>query len=283
VCGTPSLPLPPLTGVKGGWEQKPSSISSSFFDVFVELQLPPGVDSVSFPLRDQSPPWPWAELDHSGGGLPPGLTMPQCTLGAPRGGPPALECPVRPGTSFFDIFTDINLLTTSGSAAPHVSGELWSGGKALGSFSVPYVPPACPAGYSGTPPNCVPPPPPPATCPTGYTGTPPNCVKFEGSGLFHVVSGGFVQYRLQFNQQTTAYEIQRLGSGQIVPLLPECSSQMVKNPNDAVLCTRETPANTLIEGQFNTTPPAENGTTKFEIYGFQGTTKFGPFGPFEAA
>jgi hypothetical protein len=174
---------------------------------------------------------------------------------------------VRPGTSFFDIFTDINLLTTSGGAAPHVSGELWSGGKALGSFSMPRG-----AGVASR-----------ARRRRGRRRHAPNCVKFEGSGLFHVVSGGFVQYRLQFNQPTTAYEIQRLGSGQIVPLLPECSSQMVKTPNDAVLCTRETPANTLIEGQFNTTPPAENGTTKFEIYGFQGTTKFGPFGPFEAA
>ncbi|MBN3871627.1 hypothetical protein [Nostoc sp. JL33] len=45
-------------------------------------------------------------------------------------------------------------------------------------------PPTCPTGTTGTPPNCVAPPPPPppppveppATCPTGTTGTPPNCV-----------------------------------------------------------------------------------------------------------
>jgi hypothetical protein len=38
-------------------------------------------------------------------------------------------------------------------------------------------PPTCPEGTTGTPPNCVspPPPPPPPTCPTGTTGTPPNC------------------------------------------------------------------------------------------------------------
>ena len=45
--------------------------------------------------------------------------------------------------------------------------------------AVAGTPPAatCPAGQTGTPPNCVtPPPPPPATCPTGQTGTPPNCV-----------------------------------------------------------------------------------------------------------
>ncbi|MHC5676598.1 hypothetical protein [Nostoc sp.] len=35
-------------------------------------------------------------------------------------------------------------------------------------------PPTCPAGTTGTPPNCVTPPPP--TCPEGTTGTPPNCV-----------------------------------------------------------------------------------------------------------
>lgn len=40
----------------------------------------------------------------------------------------------------------------------------------------------CPTGWTGTPPNCVPPPKEepakqPSSCPTGYTGTPPNCVK----------------------------------------------------------------------------------------------------------
>lgn len=34
-------------------------------------------------------------------------------------------------------------------------------------------PPTCPAGQTGTPPNCKTPPAP--TCPTGQTGTPPNC------------------------------------------------------------------------------------------------------------
>lgn len=33
-------------------------------------------------------------------------------------------------------------------------------------------PPRCPAGYSGTPPNCI-----TDVCPSGYSGTPPNCVK----------------------------------------------------------------------------------------------------------
>ncbi len=33
-------------------------------------------------------------------------------------------------------------------------------------------PPRCPAGYSGTPPNCI-----ADVCPAGYSGTPPNCVK----------------------------------------------------------------------------------------------------------
>lgn len=41
-------------------------------------------------------------------------------------------------------------------------------------FLVPNPPPAtCPAGQTGTPPNCVVPPPP--SCPEGQTGTPPNC------------------------------------------------------------------------------------------------------------
>ncbi len=38
------------------------------------------------------------------------------------------------------------------------------------------TPNACPAGQTGTPPNCVTPPP---TCPAGQTGTPPNCVITE--------------------------------------------------------------------------------------------------------
>jgi hypothetical protein len=33
-------------------------------------------------------------------------------------------------------------------------------------------PPSCPAGYTGTPPNCIPPP----ACPSGYAGTYPNCI-----------------------------------------------------------------------------------------------------------
>jgi hypothetical protein len=259
VCGTPSSPLAPVPGVKGGWEQKPSSIPGSFFDVSVELQLPPGVDMVKFPLRGQATPWPWAELDRLGGGLPGGLRMPPCALGAPQGGPPALECPVQsPGGSFFDIFTDINLAASNGGVAPSVTGELWSSGRAIGSFSVPFVAPACPA---------------------GYTGTPPSCVKFEGTGLFHATAGPSEQYQLQFNQATTAYEIQLLG-GQIVAAEPQCSKQTVKNPNDAIVCSANTPANTAIKGQFATFPAPEKGT-KFEIYGLQGETKFGGFGPFE--
>src|SRR5437867_3863945 len=37
---------------------------------------------------------------------------------------------------------------------------------------VPVAPPPgqCPAGQTGTPPNCV-----PSTCPPGQIGTPPNC------------------------------------------------------------------------------------------------------------
>lgn len=261
ICGGPSPPLPPLPGASGDWEQKPSSIPS-FFDVFVELQVPSGVDTVKFPLLSQPTSWPWAELDPAPVGLPAGLKMAACTLTAPQGGPPALECPgVSQGTWFFDIFVDLNLVTSNGGAAPNVQGELWSGGKALGSFSLPFVQPACPP---------------------GYTGAPPNCVKFEGTGLFHVPGGGFVQYQLQFNQQTAAYEIQLLGGGKIVPLSSECSSQTVKSPNDAVLCTRSAPASTAITGQFATEGPAAEKGTKFEIFGFQGTASFGPFGPFEA-
>lgn len=44
----------------------------------------------------------------------------------------------------------------------------------------PPPPPTCPAGTTGTPPNCItpppPPPPPPPTCAVGTTGTPPNCI-----------------------------------------------------------------------------------------------------------
>ena len=39
---------------------------------------------------------------------------------------------------------------------------------------MPPPPPSCPAGQVGTPPNCMPPPPP--SCPEGQVGTPPNCM-----------------------------------------------------------------------------------------------------------
>lgn len=41
------------------------------------------------------------------------------------------------------------------------------------SFAVAPNPAGCPAGQTGTPPNCVTP---PGSCPAGQTGTPPNCV-----------------------------------------------------------------------------------------------------------
>ena len=47
--------------------------------------------------------------------------------------------------------------------------------RGTGTYTITTPPPAtCPAGQTGTPPNCVTPP--PATCPAGQTGTPPNCV-----------------------------------------------------------------------------------------------------------
>lgn len=49
-----------------------------------------------------------------------------------------------------------------------------SDNAAAGKSSIRFGVGSCPAGQTGTPPNCVTPPPP--TCPAGQTGTPPNCV-----------------------------------------------------------------------------------------------------------
>jgi hypothetical protein len=123
-------------------------------------------------------------------------------------------------------------------------------------------------------------------CPPGYTAAPPNCVKFEGTGRFHAGSP-FASYEVQFSQQTTEYEIQFLGGGEIFPVpppigAPGCHEETVTSTNDAFACPADTPANTTTEGKFVAfRPPAEPGT-KFEIYGVQGGTKFGPFGPFAA-
>lgn len=49
-----------------------------------------------------------------------------------------------------------------------------SDGAAAGGSYLLFGTGSCPAGQTGTPPNCTTPP--PATCPVGQTGTPPNCV-----------------------------------------------------------------------------------------------------------
>jgi hypothetical protein len=122
-------------------------------------------------------------------------------------------------------------------------------------------------------------------CPPGYTAAPPNCVKFEGTGQFQAGSP-FASYELQFNQQTTEYEIQLLGGGEIFPVPPPftppgCHEETVKSHFDAFVCPANTPANTTTIGRFVTRPYSEPGT-QFEIYGVQGGTKFGAFGPFAA-
>lgn len=60
-----------------------------------------------------------------------------------------------------------------GALGPMVLAKVTTG--ASESLAVaPPAPQTCPAGQTGTPPNCVPTP--PGTCPAGQTGTPPNCV-----------------------------------------------------------------------------------------------------------
>ena len=58
-----------------------------------------------------------------------------------------------------------------------------------------YIPPGCedtcPAGSTGTPPNCVPTPPPPLPCGIGFTGTPPNCVPANPSVCAEGYSGEY--------------------------------------------------------------------------------------------
>ncbi|MHC5723122.1 MAG: hypothetical protein ACYT04_24575 [Nostoc sp.] len=83
-------------------------------------------------------------------------------------------------------------------------------------------PPTCPTGTTGTPPNCVAPPPPPppppveppATCPTGTTGTPPNCVAPKPtpvSGRMCKYAGTLVVIGLPPNTEFIAYPAGNLG------------------------------------------------------------------------
>jgi hypothetical protein len=71
---------------------------------------------------------------------------------------------IAPGTAV----TAFSANTTVNYSAPFVT----STSKAGGTYTI-NNPPTCPAGQTGTPPNCVTP---PTTCPAGQTGTPPNCV-----------------------------------------------------------------------------------------------------------
>lgn len=81
-------------------------------------------------------------------------------------------------------------------------------------------PPTCPEGTTGTPPNCVSPPPPPPpppvepppTCPAGTTGTPPNCEAPKPtpvSGKMCKYSGTLVVIGLPPNKELVAYASER--------------------------------------------------------------------------
>jgi hypothetical protein len=83
-----------------------------------------------------------------------------------------------PATSELSFVEHSSLGTDAGSVIPasceggisHGAVICWDGSWIPDCVACPALP-ACPAGYSGTYPNCVAP-----TCPAGYSGTYPNCV-----------------------------------------------------------------------------------------------------------
>lgn len=85
-------------------------------------------------------------------------------------------CPTsRPDAiPIYRLYNGKHLWTSSSSERDSLQAAGWNyGGVAFYESNGNPPPPTCPAGQTGTPPNCTTPPPP--TCPAGQTGTPPNC------------------------------------------------------------------------------------------------------------